>query len=529
MTRTSPIPKRPTGELVAIGVASYVVVLRLLFLGLVDLWPQEAYYWNYSQHLDIGYLDHPPMVAWLIGAGTGVFGDTEIGVRIAAWLLWFVTAFFTFRRTDRIFGKPAAFMSLLLVAALPFYFATAFLMTPDSLLVAAWAGALYFLDRALIEGRRNAWWGVGLCVGLGMLSKYTIAVLGPATLWFLVVDSRARSWLRRPEPYLAAVLALLIFSPVIYWNLENGLASFAFQSTRRMGSAFRFSLPRLIADAAILLTPTGLVAAAASLWARREGGSAGPARTEERRVSRFILIFTLVPLAVFVVFSLSRGVKLNWTGPIWLAVLPAIAAAIASATENRSVFELTLRRAWVPTVAAGLVAYGLLLGYMVLGLPGFGYAVRLPRAPIAWSEFGREAAGLSLAVKQATGDEPLMIGLDTYNVASQLAFYGGRGGATANSVGRGILGRKSLMFDYWYRAEPLRGRPAVMMAFKRSQILDPALAHHFTRLSDPREHLVTKAGRPAGRFYYRIGYGFKGRSRQQTEPIQIGTSPASSQ
>ena len=505
------VPNDIRWRVAAIGVASYVCVLRLMFLGLADLLPQEAYYWNYSQHLDIGYLDHPPMVAWLIWVGTSVFGNNEFGVRIAAWLAWFATAFFSFRLTHRQFGKSAAFVSLLLVAALPFYFATGFFMTPDAPLVAAWAGTLYFLERALIGDRRNAWWGVGICIGLGMLSKYTIALLVPAMLLFMLADTRARTWLKQPEPYLAAVLALLIFSPVIYWNLENGLASFAFQSTQRMEASFRFSLPMLIADAATLLTPPGLIAAGAALWARHRRVSTDPTDEDAQRISRFILVFTLMPLAVFIAFSLTRGVKLNWTGPLWLAVLPAISAAILSVAERSSGFELRMRRVWVATLAVSPVVYGLMLNYLVLGVPGLGYAVSLPGAPVAWSEFGREAAGLKLEVKQATGDEPLMIGLDTYNVASQLAFYGNDGGdGTTNSVGRGILGMNSLMYEYWYRAEPLRGRPAVMFAFKRSQIVDPALANQFTTLSDPMELDVTKGGKPAGRFYYRIGYDFQG-------------------
>jgi dolichol-phosphate mannosyltransferase len=53
---------------------------------LPELLPEEAYYWNYSRHLDIGYLDHPPMVAWLIRLGTMVFGQNEFGVRIGTAL-----------------------------------------------------------------------------------------------------------------------------------------------------------------------------------------------------------------------------------------------------------------------------------------------------------------------------------------------------------------------------------------------------------------------------------------------------------
>lgn len=63
-----------------------LILVRLLCVGYVELLPEEAYYWNYSRHLDIGYLDHPPMVAWLIRLGTAVFGESEFGVRAGALL-----------------------------------------------------------------------------------------------------------------------------------------------------------------------------------------------------------------------------------------------------------------------------------------------------------------------------------------------------------------------------------------------------------------------------------------------------------
>ena len=44
-------------------------------------------------------------------------------------------------------------------------------MTPDAPLYAAWAGCLYFLERALIAQESPSMVGVGTCVGLGMLSK----------------------------------------------------------------------------------------------------------------------------------------------------------------------------------------------------------------------------------------------------------------------------------------------------------------------------------------------------------------------
>ena len=83
----------------AIGVVVVASALRLIYGAEVELMPEETYYWNYSRHLDIGYLDHPPMVAWLMALGTAAFGDTEFGVRVGALGCGVISALFAYRLT----------------------------------------------------------------------------------------------------------------------------------------------------------------------------------------------------------------------------------------------------------------------------------------------------------------------------------------------------------------------------------------------------------------------------------------------
>src|SRR5581483_12220799 len=97
---------------------SCAVLLRLIYSSQVELLPEEAYYWNYARHLDIGYLDHPPMVAWLIRLGTAVFGDTEFGVRIGAVCCGAVASFFVYRLTRNLFDEASALVALVLMQVL---------------------------------------------------------------------------------------------------------------------------------------------------------------------------------------------------------------------------------------------------------------------------------------------------------------------------------------------------------------------------------------------------------------------------
>nr|WP_200991910.1 glycosyltransferase family 39 protein [Rhizobium rhizogenes]QCL10605.1 dolichyl-phosphate-mannose-mannosyltransferase family protein [Rhizobium rhizogenes] len=487
----------------AVGIVIYLVSLRLIFLGLANLLPEEAYYWNYSQHLDIGYLDHPPMVAWLIWLGTTLFGDNEFGVRIGAYCCWLLTAAFSFYFARNLFDKATAVACAMLVAVVPFYFSTGFLMMPDAPLTAAWAATLFFLERALLGEKRLAWLGAGVSVGLGLLSKYTILLLGPAALLFVLIDPRSRRWLSRKEPYIAAAVAALLFSPVIYWNATHQWMSFAFQGTRRVDGAFQFTLPSLLVSVAVLLTPTGFIAAAACLTTNifAVRSRAGATR------ALFLLLFTLVPLSVFVVFSLFHENKPNWTGPLWLAILPFVASTFVGALGGRQLSGSRLRRAWMPTIGIAMAVYAALFHYVVLGFPGVGYINNIRTLPVAWSEFGQAVGSIEAAVAKESTAPVVLIGTDKYFLASEMAFYARQPqGVRDNSVGQSAIGGSSLMYDIWHPAETVRGSTAVLVSVKRSELQQDDIPQYFSRLTDIQEQAVRKHGAVVGSFYYRIGY-----------------------
>ena len=510
----------------AIAVVGYVILLRFVFLGSMDLMPEEAYYWNYAQHLDFGYLDHPPMVGWIIWLGTRLGGDTEFAVRIGAFLCWFVAGYFSYQLTRNLYGKTAAFVAVLILCTLPFFFMTGLFMTPDAPLTAAWAAALYFLERALIGGRRAAWLGAGIAIGIGMLSKYTIALLGPATLLLVLLDPELRRWLRDPLPYLAALIALLVFSPVIVWNWQNGWASFAFQGSERVQESTRFSLHFLLGTILVLLTPVGILAAARIFPADMKSIKGWLA---DRRTA-FAAAYTLVPLSVFVTFSLFHEVKVNWTGPVWLALLPAIAWTLTATEPAAHLASLRLRRPWLVTVAVLLFTYGAALHFLVLGLPGIGHSgIPLKSLPIGWKEFSAQVERIESDLEKETGEEPLRVGMDRYFLSSQIAFYDPDKDAVRNTAGRSLFGMDSLMFDRWVTPEAASGRN-VLLVSRRSNgpIAAEAVADRFRTLGPIQEHIVYKDGIPVNRFYYRIGYGYKAHSQaapQRRNPRPQGPKP----
>ena len=133
--------------------------VRLIVAALTPLFPDETYYWDWSRHLAAGYFDHPPAVAWLIRAGTIVFGDTLLGVRLGAVLAGTIGIVFICSAARRVAGERGALLAAVFFAVMPLSAAGLVLATPDAPLLAATAATVYALVRVL-ESPRSALFSV---------------------------------------------------------------------------------------------------------------------------------------------------------------------------------------------------------------------------------------------------------------------------------------------------------------------------------------------------------------------------------
>src|SRR5205085_9825181 len=94
----------------------FLLITTLLHVGLIfrfPLAPDECYYWQWSRHLDLGYYDQGPMVAWVIRGCCVLFGDTPLGVRAGIVLASLGTQLYLFFLARDLFGARVAFLSLI--------------------------------------------------------------------------------------------------------------------------------------------------------------------------------------------------------------------------------------------------------------------------------------------------------------------------------------------------------------------------------------------------------------------------------
>ena len=189
----------------------------------------ECYYWVWSLHLQSCYFDHPPLVAWGIAAGHALLGHHPLAVRLGAVLSGVLLALAGRQLGKELFGTEAGNRAGIFLALAPIFAGNAFLMTPDTLLIPAWAFAMLFAWRGSRDGAPMGWWlAAGAAAGLGMLSKYTMVLFfaGLGVLWLTSPGNRKRLFLGGT---MAGITALIFFAPVIWWNSRHDWVSFTHQ------------------------------------------------------------------------------------------------------------------------------------------------------------------------------------------------------------------------------------------------------------------------------------------------------------
>lgn len=296
-------------------------VLRLAIAALVPITPDEAYYAAWARHPSWGYLDHPPMVAWLLVASLRLLGHNTLAARFPAILLQAGTTLFAAALAEARGGRRAGLMAALLLQAAPVFSLGAVLMTPDAPLAFGWAGALWAFNRAVLKEAR---WlvAVGFFLGIAALSKISAGMLGFALLVALLADRRDRRSLATPWPWVGAALSLTMASPFLLWNAARGWPSFGFQLQHGLGGG-EFSIVRLagsIGAQAAYVSPVLLALAVAAAWRslrRPEDGS-------ERA-----LALSALPVAAFFTLAaaFTPGSLPHWPAPAWLSASILLATA----------------------------------------------------------------------------------------------------------------------------------------------------------------------------------------------------------
>ncbi|XIA65074.1 glycosyltransferase family 39 protein [Bradyrhizobium sp. TZ2] len=322
-SRAKPEPAAAPPWLPVLLLIAALTAMRLVYAGVLELRTDEAYYWTWSKESALSFLDHPPGIAWLIRFGAAILGDTNLGVRFGGIVAMLVTQVLLADIVRRVTQDVRAVVFAVLMPEAALYYGLLMAkVAPDTAMIPFAVAMLWALVRLHESGNPRWWLAAGLFAGLALLSKFTAIMLLPAVLAFTLVPDWRRRWLLNPYPWLAALIAAVVFLPVLLWNAQHDWASFRFQFVRAV-AIHQFSF-RTVGDffglqfglVGFVLLPVVLSGVSLTAW-----------RGYRAREPIAILLSTavLVPFGYFFWKSLTLRVGDTWPMFLWPAGFAATA------------------------------------------------------------------------------------------------------------------------------------------------------------------------------------------------------------
>ncbi|MBM4129068.1 MAG: phosphatase PAP2 family protein, partial [Nitrospira sp.] len=416
--------------------------------GYIDLSPDEAHYWEWSRRLDWSYYSKGPMIAYLISAGTSVFGDNVLGIRIMAVLFSSLSSIFLYLLGKKLFDEPAGLFSAILIQIIPLFSTFGVVFTIDSPFIFFWVVSLFLFWEAVdpltppLEKVNNPpmppfskggvggfvyWILLGVSIGFGLLTKYTMAFFYLCGFIYLLFSGK-RKLIFTKGPLISSIISLIIFSPVIFWNAKHEWVTFRHTAGQVHGSeGFGISLQYFIEFLGSqfgVITPLLLILMIFALWKLRK-----------QKEGAFLFWFFVPVIVFFLLKSLQAKVQANW----------ALTGYISGIIAFSAVFKKFYAEAWGKRV---LVITALLISVAVTSIAHFPSLLNLPQKqdPTSrlrgWKELGAEVTKI---YEEMSAAGPVFIFSDRYQVSSEVAFYV-KGHPITYCIN---LGRRMNQYDLW--------------------------------------------------------------------------------
>jgi len=420
-----------------------ITLFRIYFIlqGPVDLSPDEAHYWEWSRRLDLSYYSKGPMIAYLIALSTWVFGDNPFGVRILAVLCSFLSSIFIYKIAKKLFDEKIGYLSGILFQLIPIFSTFGVIFTIDSPFILLWLASMYLFLLSL-EGRKIYWVMLGFSIGLGLLTKYTMAFFYGCMFIYLLKE---KYYFKNSLLYLCVFVSLAVFSPVIIWNFQHDWVTLKHTAGQaHLYEGFKISLKyfaEFIGSQLIVVTPLVFIlgfyliikeeilqfAKVLFRMIKKLGGDSSPLAQNDNnknkkervqthkeedhndRIIRWFLISFSMPVFVFFLLkSLQGKVQANWAMTAYVPFVIAIAFAF-----RKNFFKKISYAAIIVATIFTFINYAL----PYLNLPAkIDPSVRLK----GWEELGLKVSEIKKSLEK---EGKVIIFSDRYQISSELAFY----------------------------------------------------------------------------------------------------------
>ena len=362
-----------------------------LYYSTADLFVDEAQYWAWSRDLALGYFSKPPLLAWIIAASDLICGSGEACVRAASPILYLATCLIAYAVARELYDQRTACWAALTLAVATGLSFSARIISTDVPLLLLWSLALLAYVKLL---RAPDWrWTLvlGLALGFGMLAKYAMVYFLLCAICAALIDRDARGVLMRPQTWVALLLAVVIVSPNIYWNVANGFVTLKHTGGNITGDGFRFKplAPFEFIGSQFILPGPLVFAAFLVILARL--------RRVRVAADRLMLAFALPPLGLITALAFLRSPNANWAAMSIVSLVILVTARWVRNGEWR----------WLKaTLVIGIAAQAAMIACDAfayrISLPMLGRQADIYHRTLGWRELGSRAAQLAREAQAKT-------------------------------------------------------------------------------------------------------------------------------
>ena len=474
---------------------SIFAIGRIAMSAIFPLSSDEAYHWEWSRHLDLGYYDHPPLTAYVVFIFTRIFGNTEIGVRFGAIVLMTLASIFMFKLGKDISGDmKAAFWSGILVNIVPMLNVFFVYMSTDPAAICLWGLTLWLAWRAIFMERKGYCYLLGLVIGGGLLAKFLNILLIPAIGIAVLLSPKRRKLLLTKKPYLCAIIALIIISPFIYWNATHNWATFGFNLARRHEPQFGIlHVLEFIMGQALVVSPLlfiGFIYSNIYSWRRWI--------RERNEVHLFFGASSSVMFVFFLLTSFFGRIGAHWTSAGYLMMCASL-PYMAINDDNKFI-----RRHGQKSIVVALVM--LFIAYTLLSTAYFAPSALEKIVSIFTKESDRiyEMHGwleIGMETERRAKENDAIIITPSYASCSMLSFYTPSQMQT-HMFGRGAI--HGLNYKFWDGDfSQFIGMNAIWIYKKPPKKDDlELLKKSFESISDTQVYNIAVHGRKIRAFYF---------------------------
>ncbi len=468
------IHSKSTIEKQLLGIIIGFQLFRLLLIPFTGLMPQDAYYYYYGQQLDWSYFDHPGMIGYLLRLSTEVFGPHVWVIKLTDFIVSSLSLWAFYKLAQCFLSSYRSLIATFILAVSVMWSMLSFNSTPDVPLILFWTLSLLYYYKAIRDDKWSLWLLAGLFSGLAFNSKYTALLIPFGLIAFIVFSKQHRSKLLSPKLWLSLLLCIVLFFPVIYWNIQHDFISFGFQtSDRSTAMGLSSHSPRLflgfLGSQMLLIYPVVFLSLTVLIY-----------KFTKRFLKRFklpstpvlfLLSFCIPTFLGFFLLSPLYWIKINWLLPSYMSGIILVA--------------MVYKSKWIKTHFLLSVVLLLSIAVELLFKP---FPIKSDDTFIGWEPFAEQVDELL-----ETYPEDFVFSLDNYKTTAVLQFYIPQ----KTFYNKNIVGLQSLQYSITQETSSLKGKNALLIdsetQFKNDEatsIIPKELSNFFERVEITQPILV---------------------------------------